>query len=238
MLAGHNKRIPSHFLMSGAEEQFPSQLLWGDKYITETVCDKVLHLGPNSVFPINTEVAEALYQSARRLIEDSLKCSSRKTLILDLCCGTGTLGLLLSDMANKVIAVDIVPSTIADAKYNAVVNNISNIEYICQDVEDFLTDFINSDNPQLFDDIITVIKLNKLGLSTNFCTKLRQCKSMKMILCISNHVEDKTIGNLHQLCKLNNEYPDSGVPFTLMKAIPMDPRPHTTDVEIILQLKR
>ena len=52
---------------------------------------------------------------------------------MDLFCGTGTIGMFLSRKAKKVIGVEINQYAIEDAKKNAEMNGVSNIEFICDD---------------------------------------------------------------------------------------------------------
>lgn len=63
---------------------------------------------------VNTAAAEVLYQ----LAGEWAGCGGR-TLLFDVCCGTGTIGLTLAKSVAKVIGVDIVESAIQDAKSNA-----------------------------------------------------------------------------------------------------------------------
>lgn len=53
--------------------------------------------------------------------------------MLDLYCGTGTIGMTMASKAGKVIGVEVVPEAIEDAKANAVRNGVKNIEFICGD---------------------------------------------------------------------------------------------------------
>jgi len=63
-------------------------------------------------------------------------------LIMDLFCGTGTIGQLIATKTNrKVIGVDIVEEAIANAKENASINNITNIEFFAADVNKFLYEY-------------------------------------------------------------------------------------------------
>lgn len=56
--------------------------------------------------------------------------SSGSTLLLDVCCGTGTIGLTMAASVTKVVGVDLVESAIVDARHNAQLNGLTNCEYI------------------------------------------------------------------------------------------------------------
>ena len=53
--------------------------------------------------------------------------------MLDLYCGTGTISLVLSKHARRVIGVEIIPAAIRDAKENALRNGVENAEFLCAD---------------------------------------------------------------------------------------------------------
>ena len=61
--------------------------------------------------------------------------------ILDLYCGTGSIGIYLSDKVSSVIGIEEVNEAIIDAKENAKINNITNIEFISGKVEENIEKF-------------------------------------------------------------------------------------------------
>ena len=73
---------------------------------------------------VNTEAAEVLYKTAG----DAARLNEKSTLI-DVCCGTGTIGLCLADRCEMVIGVELVERAVEDAKENARANNVNNAEF-------------------------------------------------------------------------------------------------------------
>lgn len=61
-----------------------------------------------------------------------------ETLLVDVCCGTGTIGLTLAKRLKHVIGVDNAQSAIDDAKANAALNGISNCTFVCGTAESVL----------------------------------------------------------------------------------------------------
>ena len=51
------------------------------------------------------------------------------TIILDICCGTGTIGLTLANRVKLVVGVEIIPEAIEDAKLNSSLNSKS-LKYV------------------------------------------------------------------------------------------------------------
>ena len=75
-------------------------------------------------------------------------------VVLDLFCGTGTIAQLIANRNNKfsIIGVDIVEEAIADARRNALINKLSNIQFVSLDVGKFL-----KENPHLEGKIAALI---------------------------------------------------------------------------------
>jgi len=118
----------------------PCDLLLGERFIEETLLGKRFRISPTSFFQTNTRAAEVLYTA----IGDCCTEGDSETILLDLCCGTGTIGLTLASRVKKVIGVEMVEEAIADAKLNAALNGIQNVEYHCSKVEDVIDEIIKS----------------------------------------------------------------------------------------------
>jgi 23S rRNA (uracil1939-C5)-methyltransferase len=101
----------------------------GEKnYISDVFCGNIIELSPLSFYQVNTKQAEQLYAIAKEYAE----LTGKETLI-DLYCGTGTIGLFMADMCKNVIGCEIVPEAVENAKHNALINNINNAEFFCGD---------------------------------------------------------------------------------------------------------
>lgn len=102
--------------------------LKGKDYILEKLNDLTFMISPDSFFQVNSYGALKLYE---RVLEYADLKGNEK--VLDLFCGTGTIGLFLSRYCSNVIGVEINKYAVEDAKKNAKLNDISNIEFICDD---------------------------------------------------------------------------------------------------------
>lgn len=103
-------------------------LLYGKESITDAIHDLKFHISSKSFYQINPVQTEVLYHKALSFCE-----LSGKELVIDLYCGVGTISMFLAQCAKKVIGVEIVESAIRDAKENAALNKIDNIEFVCSD---------------------------------------------------------------------------------------------------------
>lgn len=103
--------------------------LWGNPNVCETLCGSVFEIAPQAFLQINPPQAEALYRKALEYAAGGRSAS----LALDLYCGAGTVSLCLSDAFRRVIAAEIVPEAVENAKANALSNHIGNVEFVCAD---------------------------------------------------------------------------------------------------------
>ena len=63
----------------------------GKEFVEDTLFELTFELSPTSYFQFNTKAAENMFQVAIDLIEPS-----EEDIILDLCCGTGAIGLCIA----------------------------------------------------------------------------------------------------------------------------------------------
>ena len=93
-----------------------------------------------SFFQINKDLTEKLYDEALKIVE---KVKPNK--LLDLYCGTGTIGIYVSEFSNEIIGIDYNKSNIEDANKNKELNNLNNISFICDKVENQIDNFKDID---------------------------------------------------------------------------------------------
>lgn len=128
VVLNHNDRRTSMVL--GDKEQ----VLYGKGYIEDTLCEKVFRISSRSFYQVNSVQTEILYKTAI----DWAGLTGKETVI-DAYCGIGTIGLIASDKAKKVIAVESNKDAVKDAIVNKKLNNASNIEFYTQDASPFMT---------------------------------------------------------------------------------------------------
>ena len=110
------------------------------QFIKERLGDKEFLIYPNSFFQVNMFNTLNLYNEVKRMTYNK-----KYGNILDLYCGTGTIGIFLSQIATSVVGIEVVEDAVIAAKSNADINNVENIKFICGRVEDYIDRFNNID---------------------------------------------------------------------------------------------
>ena len=130
------KKVPGFTTLVLSINTRPGNAVLGDEFITlhgpgyieDTLCGLNFRLSPRSFYQVNHHQAQKLYEAAI----DAAGITKEDT-VLDLYCGVGTISLVMSKAAGKVIGVEVVEQAVADAKDNAKRNGISNADFICAD---------------------------------------------------------------------------------------------------------
>ena len=102
--------------------------LWGSPDMVDELCGVRFRISPQAFFQINPLQAEKLYEKALSFAD-----VSDRSLVFDLYCGAGTISLCLARRAGKVIGAEIVPEAVENARQNAAMNGIENVEFLCAD---------------------------------------------------------------------------------------------------------
>lgn len=101
-----------------------TQVLWGQEHIYDYIGDVKFAISARSFYQVNPVQTEALY--AKALEYAGL---TGDEIVIDAYCGIGTISLFLARHARKVYGVEIVPEAISDAKRNAELNGIANVDF-------------------------------------------------------------------------------------------------------------
>ena len=107
--------------------------IWGKEYITDKIGDISYEISPLSFFQVNPQQTWKLYSKALEYAD-----LHGEETVWDLYCGIGTISLFLAQKAKFVRGVEIVPAAIEDAKRNAQINHIENVEFFVGKAEEVL----------------------------------------------------------------------------------------------------
>lgn len=174
-------------------ENGSSKLLFGNAVVVEKIAGLSFEISMESFFQTNPASAERLYQKA---IDYVCETAREGGVIMDLFCGTGTIGQLIAQRIHvgEIVGVDIVEEAIEDAKRNARINKMGHLHFYAADVGKFLAhhpdyqgriDTIVLDPPRAGIAPKTLLKVLALGakrivyISCNPATQARDADTMQ-----------------------------------------------------------
>ncbi len=139
--SGANKKITSISLSVNTEKTNVIMgkdicVLWGKGCIQDTLCGLTFSISPLSFYQVNPVQTEKLYGLALEYAN-----LTGKETVWDLYCGIGTISLCMAKKARQVYGVEVVPQAIEDARENARVNQIANVEFYEGKAEEVLPAF-------------------------------------------------------------------------------------------------
>ena len=207
------------------------QVIYGKGYIEDTLCEKVFRISPKSFYQVNPVQTELLYNKAMEYAG-----LTGKETVVDAYCGTGTIGIIASDKAAKVIGVELNADAVKDARNNAKYNQVKNIEFYQNDAGKFLVgmadqgakvDVVLMDPPRSGSDEAFLSSVVKIGpkkvvyISCNPETLVRDLKYMtsngyKVSRAVACDLFPFT-GHVETVCLLSNRKskPDSYVDLSI-----------------------
>ena len=112
------------------------KVLYGPGCIKDSILGLTFEISASSFYQVNPKQVEVLYKTALDLVD-----INKTEIVLDAYAGVGTIGLIASKNAKKVISVEIVKDASKNAVENAKRNKIDNVEFYCDDASDFINKY-------------------------------------------------------------------------------------------------
>ena len=147
-------------------------LLWGKDHIYDNIGNLSFKISARSFFQVNTEQAFKLYSKAKEYAE-----LSGGEDVIDLYCGTGTIGLFMADKAKSLYGMEIIPQAIEDAKKNAIANGIKNATFEVGDAGCFSADKLGVDP----DNTVIFVDPPRKGLDEALITTIDQFSPKRLV---------------------------------------------------------
>lgn len=189
--ANNETMVSLNHYVKGIEELDADTILCNNKvikgkgYIKEKINQYEFIISNQSFFQVNKNQTINLYEKVLEYAE-----LTGNENVLDLYCGTGTIGIYLSKKAKKVLGVEINKDAIKDANKNKEINKINNIEFICGDAKkvikenNFKTDILILDPPRsgLFKGMIEDInKINPKKIIYVSCNPITLARDLEQL---------------------------------------------------------
>ena len=194
--------------------------LSGDGYITERLGNHDFRISANSFFQTNSSQAEVLYNAI-------LEVGDLKEVdtVYDLYCGTGTITLYLANHCRQIIGLEVVESSINDARSNALLNGITNAEFYKVDLKDFqalLGTLEHYDNPG-----VIITDPPRAGMQPKALATMIRLRPRRIVYVSCNPASLARDGK--EICAHG---------YTLLSVQPVDMFPHTSHIESVACFER
>lgn len=189
--------------------------LIGKGYLLDELLGLTFKLSPQSFYQVNPKQTEKLYQKAIELAH-----LNKNDVVLDACCGIGTIALLVSKYVKRVVGVEINKTAILDAKRNAQINEINNVNFICCDIAN-----LKDKNNTKYD--VVFVDPPRQGCQKKFLKYLSDLKAKKIIYISCNPLTQKRDSKV-----LEKEG------YVVKKIVGVDMFPNTIHVECIVMMSR
>jgi len=225
--------------LSNPKPEHPVQHVYGKDCLEEKLGKCTFQISPGAFFQVNTEGAEILYNIVLDRIRE-VTDKPQQTLLLDVCCGTGTIGLtmLKEGVVGKLVGVDISKPAIQDAKINATKNGYTDeatTKFIAGPAEKELpsaTHELPKDVP-----IVAVVDPARDGLHGNVIKTLKANEKIQRLVYVSCNPTATLTRDAGMLCSPpTKKYP--GRPFKITKSQPVDMFPLTNHCEMVMTFDR
>ena len=190
-------------------------VLKGKGYIEDVLCGCRFRISPTSFYQINHQQTEKLYKKAIQLAD-----ISKKDTVIDAYCGIGTIGIVASKKAGKVIGVELNSEAVSDAKINASINNIKNATFVNADAGDFLVEYAKNAKAD-----VVIMDPPRSGSTPEFLNSLLKIKPDRIVYISCG--PDTQARDIKALVK-------GGYKVTACQ--PFDLFPHTEHVETVVLL--
>jgi 23S rRNA (uracil1939-C5)-methyltransferase len=149
-------------------------IIKGNGKLTEKLGDFSFQISPYAFFQTNSKGAELLYETTKRLAD-----VQKTDTVMDLYCGTGTIGLFLAPHAHKIIGIEENESAVEDAKRNATENKINNCEFHLGRVKNILK--FNTFTPD-----VVVVDPPRAGMVPKALARILELNAAKIIYVSCN----------------------------------------------------
>ncbi|XP_034754897.1 tRNA (uracil(54)-C(5))-methyltransferase homolog-B isoform X1 [Etheostoma cragini] len=224
-------------------EESPYQLLHGQPHIYEEVLGFKFRISADAFFQVNQAAAEVLYSTVRHLCVPNPEEGGGRTdvggTLLDVCCGTGAIGITISPRVDRIIGIELIEQAVEDARHNAALNNVRNCEFVPGKAEVVLPGLMSKLSPAGGGLVTAVVNPARAGLHHRVVRALRNHPAIRRLVYVSCKTDGEAMRNFRELCCA----PDlqkklTGEAFSPTLAVPVDMFPHTPHCEVVLLFER
>lgn len=202
--------------------ELPSEVLYGENKLTESLNGLRFDLQLESFFQTNTRSAEKLYE---RVCEYAASVQlSEGASVLDLYSGAGTITQSLARVLpnHHIIGVELVEQAVQDATKSAELNQIKNIRFVCEDARTYIREHATAQSVEL-----AVVDPPRAGLHPKLVSALGKSNISTIIYVSCNPTTQ---------CRDIREWIESG--YRIERYSIVDQFPHTAHIETVFLLHK
>ena len=207
-----------------------TETIAGKDTITDAVVieDRTLEfeISANSFYQVNHDQMEKLYGIVRSYCAAVYAQNGTEPVVLDLYCGTGTIGLCVADIASYVHGIEVVQDAVLDANRNATINGIVNATYTCGKAEELIPQWVAEENEAATADI-AILDPPRAGCKPELLQAIADAAIPNVIYVSCDPA------TLARDVKLLHE-----ARYELMEATPVDMFPNSGHVETVALIQR
>ena len=180
---------------------------------------------PESFYQVNHDGAEILYGLAK---ERAIAGFDKKISLVDMYCGTGTIGLSMADSVSELVGVEIVEGAVECAKVNARINGFDNAKFYAGDAKDIESLFasVEAQHGTLNPDVV-ILDPPRKGCTPEVIEFLAK-RDIKRIVYVSCDAD-----TLARDCKMF-----ANLGYTIGEVDPVDMFPRTGHIENVVNIFR
>ena len=187
--------------------------LAGSTVLRDKIGGFEFEISSNSFFQTNTPGASRLYET----VKNRAGLNGGES-VLDLYCGTGTIGIYLSKEAREVVGMELVESALTDAENNCRINNITNCRFIGGDIGDGLSRIASKPD-------VLIIDPPRVGMHKEVLKQILDMAPKKIV-----YVSCNPATFARDLALMKEKYHIGAVQ-------PVDMFPHTYHIEAVVSLE-
>ena len=191
--------------------------LWGMSTLLDSLRGVTFRLSVPAFYQVNHAQTEVLYA----LAEEFAALTGTEAL-LDLYCGTGTIGLTMARKCKTLLGAEIVPQAVEDARENAARNGVQNARFVCADASAVAAELAKTG--EMID--VAIVDPPRKGLSPQVVESLLQISPARIV-----YVSCDPATLARDLKLLSAQY-------EVKKVQPVDLFPRTFHVETVVKLER
>lgn len=200
-------------------------------------------ISADAFFQVNRAAAEVLYSTVRDLcVPDHEKSGDRARVggtLLDVCCGTGAIGIVASPRVERIVGVELIEQAVEDARNNAALNNVLNCEFIPGKAEVVLPGLMSQLGSAGAGIEAAVVNPSRSGLHYRVVRALRNQPAIRRLVYVSCKPDGEAMRNFRELCcPPDPQKKLTGEAFSPTLAVPVDMFPHTPHCELVLLFER